>query len=303
MLSYSVINIIACCALVLSSSIKSVNITQQADAGNQTLTQREFLHDKLKSIAGAQTSYQRSVFWRAVHPLSVSAVAWKKMRFGEGKEKRWGGGEEWWIGQTEVREEEDRRLYGCDLSEGELNCFLPPEGSKVRVWPLGKWSRTVSSWIIMAAYDWVYVCVVFPYALISVFARDCMSVCPVSCWWMKSTFLWSSEVKFFHWKHLDIQTSFRHSWERRAEQSSRLAHTTQLNNVLDMSKSRPVCPFRASPPHAGWDYRGRRCSNHCVVRQNNSQGTLKGMRFQRCDQDNDKAGNSDGKSGKQKQSH
>lgn len=30
--------------------------------------------------------------------------------------------------QTEVKEEEDRRLYGCDLSEGELNCFLPLEG-------------------------------------------------------------------------------------------------------------------------------------------------------------------------------
>lgn len=56
-----------------------------------------------------------------------------------------------------------------------------------------------------------------------VFARDNMSVCPVTYRQTKTTFLRSSEVKFFHWKHLDTQTFSGTPENTHAEEKSRAA--------------------------------------------------------------------------------
>ena len=78
------------------------------------------------------------------------------------------------MGQSEVKEEEDRQLYGSDLAETATGGVKRSESGLQGNDPTP--CPHESSWQLITKC----MCVVFPYAFISVFARDCTSAGPVS---------------------------------------------------------------------------------------------------------------------------
>lgn len=162
---------------VFSSSIKSVNSIHRTDKCRKLhINVWKQVAVKYWMIFQELVIITISLFGMHPHWVAAKKTSWwnleKAKSKGEKKVKSSGSDKLKWKKQRGLR-----RPYRSDLAEGALNSFMPLEGSKVSTGTLGKWSPTVSSWIIMATCNYVCVCVSYSQMCLLVFLLMTVRVC------------------------------------------------------------------------------------------------------------------------------